>query len=158
MKEVDAEAHNKLGSTKPATADTELQLSFHVDLRESAHAYQCIADMPGISKQHIKVSLAAPAFTAFCWHGWHKSRCTMITLRQPILALVQVEVDQEQKLCIKGERLTPADSQGWKYNQQEREAGTLQRKFELPEDADTSNISAKLVEGVLTITVNKLDT
>lgn len=58
MKEVDAEAHNKFGSIKPATTDTELQLGFHVDLRESAHAYQCIADMPGISKQHIKVSLA----------------------------------------------------------------------------------------------------
>ena len=68
-----------------------------------------------------------------------------------------MEVDKEQNLCIKGERLNPADSKGWKYNQQERETGTLQRKFELPEDADTSNLSAKLVEGVLTITVNKLD-
>ena len=158
VKEVDAEAHNKFGSIKPATADTELQLGFHVDLRESAHAYQCIADMPGISKQHIKVLLAAPAFTAICWLGWHKLRHTMMTLRQPTLALVQVEVDKEQNLCIKGERLTPADSKEWKYNQQERETGTLQRKFELPEDADTSNVSAKLVEGVLTITVNKLDT
>lgn len=35
---------------------SEGQSAFQVDLRESAKAYQCIADLPGVAKEHIQVS------------------------------------------------------------------------------------------------------
>ena len=58
-------------------------------------------------------------------------------------------------MCIKAERHTSANST-CKYTKQERHIGTLERMFELPEDADVGQVSAKLADGVLTIRINKL--
>ena len=69
MAEVDAETRHHFGSVEPAPENTDPQPgSFQVDLRESTTAYQCIADMTGMSKQNIQVSLnaAAPVFCLPC--------------------------------------------------------------------------------------------
>ena len=70
---------------------------------------------------------------------------------------IQVSVDKNRHLCIAGDRSASSESNSWKIIRQERPTGTLQRKFELPEDANISHLSAKLAEGLLTITVAKLD-
>jgi HSP20 family protein len=44
-----------------------------------------------------------------------------------------------------------------KYNRKESFTGTYKRSFILPDDADAENISAAMEDGVLTVTVAKLD-
>ena len=63
MHEVEQEAINftaefgqtVAGDSQNPAQPAEAQPAFQVDLRESAKAYQCIADLPGIAKEDIQV-------------------------------------------------------------------------------------------------------
>lgn len=56
IKEVDAEAQQHFGSGEPVPSDSaEEPLAFKVDLLECADAYQCIAEMPGVSRESMQV-------------------------------------------------------------------------------------------------------
>lgn len=114
MKEVDTEAHQHFGSEEPVQAeDTGEQRGFKVDLRESATAYQCIAEMPGVLKHAIQVSQLTAAVRAryktVLPLDW---RCGLWTVCQQCTFL-QLDVDKSRSLCIKFARQLPADSEGW---------------------------------------------
>lgn len=56
-------------------------------------------------------------------------------------------------LIIKGVRNRPLESDGTVYHQAESAYGIFSRSFELPNSADTAQISASFRDGVLTVTI-----
>jgi HSP20 family molecular chaperone IbpA len=65
---------------------------------------------------------------------------------------LSIKLSKERVLTLSGERKRPVQEG---FTQQERAAGPFSRSWPLPEDADSEGISAKVSEGVLTITVPK---
>ena len=58
-------------------------------------------------------------------------------------------------LCIKGERRSEKEEKKKNYHRRECMMGTFERSFRMPEAADSSKITAKVKNGVLTIHVGK---
>lgn len=58
-------------------------------------------------------------------------------------------------LCIKGERKAEKEEKREGYYLSEREFGSFERRFELPEGVDPDKIDASLKKGVLTVTLPK---
>lgn len=69
---------------------------------------------------------------------------------------IKVQVDKDRKLIVSGERKQEEMDVNWRQQKQERRFGAFQRKFQLPEDADVSNIQGKAENGVLIITISKI--
>jgi HSP20 family protein len=65
---------------------------------------------------------------------------------------LSIKLSKERVLTLSGERRPPVEEG---FTQQERAAGPFSRSWPLPEDADSEGISAKVSEGVLTVTVPK---
>jgi HSP20 family protein len=68
---------------------------------------------------------------------------------------IQVQL-LSRSLWIKGERRSEKEERRKDYHLSEREFGSFQRCFTLPEDVDTDRIEASLNKGVLTVTLPKL--
>ena len=60
-------------------------------------------------------------------------------------------------LSISGERRIPSEDPGVRYHRREREAGRFSRIIGLPGDVDPQKVNAKLVNGMLTVTVPKAE-
>ncbi|CAL5443081.1 unnamed protein product [Camellia sinensis] len=69
---------------------------------------------------------------------------------------IKVQVEDDNVLVISGERKREEEKEGVKYVRMERRVGKLMRKFVLPENANTDEISAVCQDGVLTVIVEKL--
>ena len=54
-------------------------------------------------------------------------------------------------LCVSGERKTEKEDQKKKFHRIERSFGTFRRSFTLPEDADSTKVTAKFRDGVLKV-------
>lgn len=68
---------------------------------------------------------------------------------------IHINVDSDQ-LVLSGERQRETkkeDDEGYVYT--ERMHGKFERRFSLPDSADRDTISAKITDGVLTVTVKK---
>jgi HSP20 family protein len=65
---------------------------------------------------------------------------------------LSIKLSKERVLTLSGERKRPVEEG---FTQQERAVGPFSRSWPLPDDADSEGISAKVSEGVLTITVPK---
>lgn len=63
---------------------------------------------------------------------------------------------KDNVLTIKGERVLEI-GEGEKYKKQERKKGMFSRSIALPEDVNAAEIKAKLLKGILTITLPKSD-
>ena len=59
------------------------------------------------------------------------------------------------QLTLAGERKISEEAADARYHRREREAGRFSRAVALPSDIDTENVKARLVDGVLTVTVPK---
>ena len=82
----------------------------------------------------------------------------VIQLEVPGIEKEDISVEIKGKeLVISGERRFIKDVSGTSYHIMERAYGPFYRKFLLPDDVDTSKISANLQNGLLTITVLKLN-
>ncbi|CAL5368230.1 unnamed protein product [Camellia sinensis] len=68
---------------------------------------------------------------------------------------IKVQVEDDNVLVISGERKREEKKEGVKYVRMERRVGKLIRKFVLPENANTEEISAVCQDGALTVTVQK---
>jgi HSP20 family protein len=60
-------------------------------------------------------------------------------------------------LTISGERTIAPEGENVKYHRREREAGKFSRIIGLPGDINTDKVGAKLVNGMLTVTIAKAD-
>jgi HSP20 family protein len=67
---------------------------------------------------------------------------------------IDVTVTGGNELTIKGERHLPSVEKGV-WHRQERQAGQFERTITLPTAIDTDKVEAKLVHGVLTVTLPK---
>jgi len=92
-----------------------------VDIRETEEAFLVHAELPGLSKDDIE-----------------------ITLENDILKL-------------SGERRFEKDVEEKEYHRIERSYGTFTRAFSLPSRVDASGVSASFTDGVLTISVPKVE-
>ncbi|XP_075524203.1 17.9 kDa class II heat shock protein-like [Primulina tabacum] len=70
---------------------------------------------------------------------------------------IRVQVEDENVLLISGDRKPEEEKVGFKYFRKERRIGRLMRKFVLPENAVTDKITAVCQDGVLSVTVEKLE-
>ena len=60
-------------------------------------------------------------------------------------------------LSISGERKTGADVEGARYHRREREGGRFSRIIGLPGDVDPEKVEARLVNGILTVSIAKAE-
>jgi len=67
---------------------------------------------------------------------------------------INVEVNG-RSLSIFGERKIKTESGDVRYHRREREAGKFSRVIELPGDIDPDDVQAKMIDGILTVTISK---
>ena len=62
-----------------------------------------------------------------------------------------------RNLTLSGERTIASEGENVRYHRREREAGKFSRIIGLPGDVNTDKVDAKLVNGLLTVTIAKAD-
>jgi HSP20 family protein len=92
-----------------------------VDIRETDDSYLVYAELPGLTKEDIEITL------------------------------------EENILKLSGERRFEKDVEEEQYHRIERTYGTFTRAFSLPSRVDAGNVKAAFQDGVLTITVPKME-
>ena len=68
---------------------------------------------------------------------------------------VKVRIEENNILCIEGERSEQKEEKESKRHRIERKFGKFSRRFSLPENADVNSLKAKFAEGVLEINIQK---
>ncbi|KAI3874007.1 hypothetical protein MKW92_035184 [Papaver armeniacum] len=70
---------------------------------------------------------------------------------------VKVEVEEGRVLQISGERSRESKEKNDKWHRVERSSGKFMRRFRLPENAKLDEVKAAMENGVLTVTVPKVE-
>ncbi|KAE8676401.1 17.5 kDa class I heat shock protein [Hibiscus syriacus] len=70
---------------------------------------------------------------------------------------VKVEVEDDRVLQISGERKVEKEDKNDTWHRVERSSGKFMRRFRLPENAKMDQIKAAMENGVLTVTVPKME-
>lgn len=101
------------------------QNTVRVDLLEDEQQYQILADLPGIDKSEIQVSVENQVLT--------------------IRVQKQSSTEEENK------------SDGGKWIIRERSINNIERSIQLPKNVDSNHIEAKYENGVLKISIPKIE-
>lgn len=70
---------------------------------------------------------------------------------------VKVEIEEDRVLQISGERNVEKEDKKDTWHRVERSSGKFMRRFRLPENAKMDGIKAAMENGVLTVTVPKVE-
>ncbi|KAH7667998.1 HSP20 family protein [Dioscorea alata] len=70
---------------------------------------------------------------------------------------VRVEVEEGRVLQISGERSKEQEEKNDRWHRVERSSGKFMRRFRLPENAKVDQVKAAMENGVLTVTVPKVE-
>ncbi|NMT62811.1 Hsp20/alpha crystallin family protein [Marinobacter orientalis] len=92
-----------------------------VDIKETPEAFNIEAELPGMSKDDVKVTV------------------------------------QDGVLSIQGERKHEEETDDKKHHRVERFYGSFLRRFTLPENVDEDSIRANFKDGVLSLTLTKVE-
>ncbi|CAA7026320.1 unnamed protein product [Microthlaspi erraticum] len=71
---------------------------------------------------------------------------------------VKVEIEDDSVLKISGERHVEKEDKKDTWHRLERSSGQFSRKFKLPENVKMDQVKASMENGVLTVTVPKVET
>ncbi|KAL1218754.1 17.8 kDa class I heat shock protein [Cardamine amara subsp. amara] len=71
---------------------------------------------------------------------------------------VKVEIEDDTVLKISGERYVEKEEKQDTWHRMERSSGQFSRKFRLPENVKMDQVKASMENGVLTVTVPKVET
>ncbi|HEY9164648.1 MAG TPA: Hsp20/alpha crystallin family protein [Candidatus Kryptonia bacterium] len=93
----------------------------HVDVSENHDAYTIKAELPGVSKNDVKITL------------------------------------QDNILTLKGEKKNENEEKNAEYHRIERSYGSFERSFTLPTGVKSDKIDASFKDGVLSITLPKVE-
>lgn len=115
---------------------------FPVDVEETSEEYTFVADVPGLGKNDIKVQVNKERVLSIS--GQRQQRSASTTKGSS-------NVDVEDTSTSKSD----ASESKVQRRRQERRFGTFKRTWNLPEDADVSQIKASVEQGVLTLTINR---
>jgi HSP20 family protein len=89
---------------------------------------------------------------------WETAASYELEVALPGLKKENINVEfEEGVLRVSGERAFKKENQGHKYHRVENLYGKFKRSFQLPEHVDASAISAQFEDGVLRITVPKVE-
>ncbi len=92
-----------------------------IDVSDDEKSYNIIAEIPGIKKENLKITL------------------------------------QDNILTIEGEKKKEEESKEKNYFRSERIFGSFKRCFTLPSEVDSEKVDAKFEDGVLSISLKKLE-
>ncbi|EOY33872.1 PREDICTED: 18.2 kDa class I heat shock protein [Theobroma cacao] len=70
---------------------------------------------------------------------------------------VKVEIEDDRVLQISGERNVEKEDRNDTWHRVERSSGKFMRRFRLPENAQMDQVKASMENGVLTVTVPKVE-
>lgn len=116
---------------------------FPVDVEESAQEYTFVADVPGLGKNDIKVQVNKDRVLSIS--GERQQRSVSAKSASTSDSTVEVEGAEDSNSAQKVQR-----------KRQERRFGTFKRTWNLPEDADVSQIKATVDQGVLSLMINRV--
>lgn len=102
-----------------------------VDIEESSQQYRYTAELPGLSRQDIKVEV-------------DRSRRVCISGKTPPLHTTDYGRLHKTQLDT-----------AWRSTQRERQPGTFRRAWMLPEDANVAAMHAFVRHGILVLTIEK---
>jgi HSP20 family protein len=124
------------------------------------HPWRLLDDLhPGVRRRRAG-RLTGGKHTATGWTPPTdvKDESTRFVIRTDIPGVdpnnIEVTTDQGM-LTIRGERAAPQTGADGIYSRRERAEGAFQRRFRLPESADTARVEARCRNGVLEIVVPK---
>jgi len=116
---------------------------FPVDVEETAQQYTFVADVPGLGKNDIKVQVNKDRVLSISGERQQHSKSSNASTSKTA-DTVDVSASEGQKAEQKAQ-----------HRRQERRFGTFKRTWNLPEDADVSQIKASVEQGVLTLVINR---
>nr|XP_009593569.1 18.1 kDa class I heat shock protein-like [Nicotiana tomentosiformis] len=100
---------------------------------------------------------AAFASTRIDWKETTKSHVFKVDLTRIKKEEVKVEVEEGRVLQINGERNIDQEEKNDKWHRMERSNGKFLRRFRLPENTKMEDIKATMENGVLTVTIPKIE-
>jgi HSP20 family protein len=127
-------------SSKPHTSSSAGTPSLPLDVVSAGDFYLLYADVPGLAKSDLSIKLNGP----------NKEPRVLKISGQRTAPYQQQQQQQNEEQGDKS-----VDSSSNSVVQQQRVFGSFGSSWELPADADSEGISAKVSEGVLTVTVPK---
>ena len=101
-------------------------------------------------------SISLPGLSSFCTllDMYETEQAYVAEVTVPGLEAGDLDISVSgSKLTVKGERKAPEEAPT--YLHRERPTGRLSRALRVPEDVDVNQITAKLANGVLTVTMPK---
>ncbi|ORY37364.1 HSP20-like chaperone, partial [Neocallimastix californiae] len=111
-----------------------------INLSEDGNNYYIHADLPGMNKDQVKMELSDDD--------------RILTISDKNVKEDANENKEEQK---KEQKETKKEENNKKYSRIECSYGKFSRSFSIPENADINNIQAKMENGVLEVTLKKME-
>lgn len=132
-------------ASAPAAATAR---GFKFDVRETGNTYVVEADLPGLSKDAIKIEIDGAQVSISAQYA----AATSATAATSGKSAMADAVDAAGNSSAAG---TPGEAGQARLIYRERSAGAVARSFELPAEIDQEAASAKYEDGVLRLTLPK---